>query len=171
MSGDHSIYILDTNVFLEAARNYYAFDIVPRFWKSLIEQAEGGQIKSIDRVKAEIDRYGDEDNLKVWANESFNNWFAKTDESAVLNVYGSIIQWAKDEKQYRPAAKAEFSSAENADAWVVAYAKANDYVVVTHEGSHPDAKTWIPIPNICRAFDIPCISIYKMLRELHVKLC
>ncbi len=171
MSGDHSTYVLDTNVFLEAARNYYAFDIVPRFWKSLIEQAEGGQINSIDRVKAEIERYGDEDILKVWANESFNSWFAKTDESAVTNVYGSIIQWANNEKQYRSAAKAEFSRAENADAWVVAYAKANDYVVVTQEASHPNASTRIPIPNICIAFDIPCISTYKMLRELHIKLC
>ena len=26
------VYVLDANVFIEAARRYYAFDLVPRFW-------------------------------------------------------------------------------------------------------------------------------------------
>lgn len=45
------VYVLDANVFIEAARRYYAFDLAPKFWDSLIEQVDCGVIESIDRVK------------------------------------------------------------------------------------------------------------------------
>jgi hypothetical protein len=63
-------YLLDTNVFIEAARRYYAFDIAPAFWQALIGLAAGGQVRSIDRVKVEIDRGKDE--LSVWVKGQFH---------------------------------------------------------------------------------------------------
>ena len=33
------LYLLDANVFIEAAKGYYAFDIAPRFWEALISEA------------------------------------------------------------------------------------------------------------------------------------
>ncbi len=57
---DNSTYVLDANVFIEAARRYYAFDLVPRFWESLIHHAAKGRIESIDRVKQELDKGKDE---------------------------------------------------------------------------------------------------------------
>jgi hypothetical protein len=169
MIGGHPIYVLDTNVFIEAANRYYAFDIVPRFWQLLIEQARIGQIQSIDRVKAEIDR--GEDDLNVWANSSFKSWFASTDMIEVIDVYKSIIEWAAKQKQFAGSAKAEISRADNADPWLVAYALSKNYVVVTHEQPKPEAKKTIPIPNICQAFDVHYVDVYQMLRELRVKLC
>jgi len=35
-------YVLDANVFIEAARRYYAFDIAPPFWESLVQHAANG---------------------------------------------------------------------------------------------------------------------------------
>ena len=75
MVGGQKVYVLDTNVFVEAARRYYAFDIVPGFWQMLIDQARIGNIISIDRVKSEIDRGDDDDDLKTWANSNFYPWF------------------------------------------------------------------------------------------------
>lgn len=43
-------YVLDANVFIEAARRYYAFDLAPRFWESLEHHAANGRVRSIDRV-------------------------------------------------------------------------------------------------------------------------
>jgi len=37
-------YILDANVFIEATRRYYAFDLAPKFWDSLVHYAANGQI-------------------------------------------------------------------------------------------------------------------------------
>lgn len=47
-------FVLDTNVLVEAHRRYYAFDIVPSFWRVLIELADKGYIISIDKVKNEL---------------------------------------------------------------------------------------------------------------------
>jgi hypothetical protein len=33
---NQSVYVLDADVFIEASRRYYAFDIAPKFWDSLI---------------------------------------------------------------------------------------------------------------------------------------
>ena len=169
MTGGHSAYVLDTNVFVEAARRYYAFDIAPGFWQALIEQAGTGQIQSIDRVKAEIDR--GEDDLKAWANSSFHLWFASTDENEIIDAYSRIIEWANKEKQFTGPAKAEISRGDNADAWLVAYALSKECVVVTHEQHDRNARARIPIPNICLAFGVHWVDVYQMLRALRVRLC
>lgn len=166
--GDHPVYILDSNVFIEAKNRYYAFDIVPGFWQALIDLARTGQVQSIDRVKAEIDR-GDDD-LKAWANSSFNFWFASTDDVEVTYAYRRIIEWANKDKQFGGPAKAEISRGDNADAWLVAYALSKGCVVVTHEQYDRFAKTRIPIPNVCQAFGVQWVDVYQMLRALHVKL-
>ena len=51
--GKHK-YLLDANVFIEAAKRYYAFDIAPSFWRELGCKAQEGMVLSIDRVNAEI---------------------------------------------------------------------------------------------------------------------
>lgn len=57
-------FVLDANVFIEAARRYYAFDLAPGFWESLIHYAKNGRIRSIDRVKQELER--GKDQLAEW---------------------------------------------------------------------------------------------------------
>ncbi|MGE5579732.1 MAG: DUF4411 family protein [Bacillota bacterium] len=53
------VYVLDANVFIQAERRWYSFDVAPAFWEALVKQAEDGRIVSVDRVKSEIDRVGD----------------------------------------------------------------------------------------------------------------
>ena len=171
MVGGQKVYVLDTNVFVEAARRYYAFDIVPGFWQMLIDQARIGNIISIDRVKSEIDRGDDDDDLKTWANSNFYPWFVSTDEDVVNDAYRRIMEQANRQKQFTPYAKAEFSSADNADAWLVAYALSKNYLVVTHEQYAQDIKREIKIPNVCKEFGVEWLDIYQMLRALHVRLC
>ena len=48
------MYILDTNVFIQAKNFYYGFDIVPAFWDWLDEKQENGQIASIKPVYDEL---------------------------------------------------------------------------------------------------------------------
>ncbi len=66
-------YLLDSNVFITAARNYYAFDLVPKFWHYLEECAKAGRIQSIDRVKTELHRGKDE--LADWVKGPFADAF------------------------------------------------------------------------------------------------
>ncbi|MDE3226391.1 MAG: DUF4411 family protein [Nitrospirota bacterium] len=159
------VYVLDANVFIQAARRYYAFDLAPRFWDSLVSHAANGQIRSIDRVKQELERGNDE--LAEWIETNFGNAVVSTDEADIIQIFGEIMVWMQAQGQYTDAAKADFAS--GADGWLVAYGKVKGCVVVTHEVLNPDIKRKVPIPNVCQAFDVPFIDTFEMLRRLGVR--
>ena len=54
--------------------------------------------------------------------------------------------------QFLPEAKEQFAGV--ADGWVVAYARVHNAIVVTHEGFNADVRKRVPIPNVCRQFDV-----------------
>lgn len=79
-----------------------------------------------------------------------------------------MIAWAAGKPQYNAAALSQF--AQVADTWLVAFAKANNYVVVTQEGSAPDSVTSIKIPDVCNAQGVPHVTTYDMLESLGINL-
>jgi hypothetical protein len=160
-----SVYVLDANVFIEAARRYYAFDLGTRFWDILSERATDGIIESIDRVKDELDK---EDELAEWANSSFVHAFRSTDHEDVINAYAEVMTWVQGQPQFNDAAKADF--ARGADGWLVAYAVAKGCIIVTHEVATPDARRRVPIPNVCEPFHVRFVNTFVMLRELGARL-
>jgi hypothetical protein len=168
MNSGPTRFILDASVFIQAYRSYYHFDIAPGFWNALIQHASTGVLLSIDRVKAEIDK--GKDDLSKWANSHFHGWFESTAVDDVLATYGEVIRWAMAQSQYTDAAKAKFADEENADARVVAYAKAKGCVVVTQEKPAPQSKTEVKVPDVCNAFDVPWIDTFEMMRRLGIRL-
>lgn len=160
------IYVLDSNVFIDAARRYYAFDIAPPFWSILLNHAKDGHLQSIDRVKVELELGKDE--LARWASGSFHGQFASTEDDDVIAAYRKIMIWSQAQTQYTDAAKAEFAAV--ADGWLVAYAMAKGYVIVTLEQFDPNIKRRIKIPNACEAFGVEYIDTFAMMRALGAKL-
>lgn len=60
-----SLYILDSNFFIQAHRAYYPLDVIQSFWTKINQLADDGVIKSIDKVKNEIySNASHEDELK-----------------------------------------------------------------------------------------------------------
>lgn len=166
MSSSHK-FVIDTNIFIEAYKRYYSFDIAPSFWDALLQHAENGNIISIDRVKQEINSFHKNDELSEWANHHFAQWFEPTDKIEVLRTYQEIITWAVQQGQYFEAAKREFASA--ADSWLIAFAKTYNFIVVTHEQFRPNSQSRIFIPNVCHAFNVPYVDTFDMLRRLSIK--
>jgi len=162
---DEPKYILDANVFIEAARRYYAFDLAPPFWQSLVDHASEGRIESIDRVKVELVRGRDE--LATWANSHFSHAFASTDEEDTISIYSEVMKWVQDQEQFLDRAKTDFAN--GADGWLVAYARSTSGIVVTHEILNPNIKTKVPIPNVCREFGVNYHDTFAMLRQLGVR--
>lgn len=161
-----SRYLLDANVFIEAKNRHYKFDLCPGFWDSIIANHQQGNIFSIDRVKQELEAGGDE--LATWVQSNLSSGcFLSTSASTIVNIYRDVQTWAQSEPQYFTEAKEEF--ARSTDGWLVAYAKANEYVVVTHEVFEPKIKKKIKIPNVCVAFDVKYIDTFTMLNNLGVK--
>jgi hypothetical protein len=157
-----SIYVLDANVFIEASRRYYAFDLHTPFWDILEKHAKNGAIESIDRVKGELEK--ETDDLASWANSGFDHAFQSTDVEDVIDAYRKVIAWVHNQAQFMDAAKAEFAG--EPDGWLIAYAMAKGRIVVTHEVLAPDARKRVPIPNVCKPFGVRSIDTFTMLREL-----
>jgi hypothetical protein len=156
-------YVLDANVFIQAHRAHYAFDICPAFWNALILQCHAKRVYSIDRIKAELVVLSDP--LADWAKQSSPEVFFKgTADQKVIDAFATMVRWVQSEAQFTPEAKAEFSSV--ADGWLVAFAKVNRLTVVTHEVFAPDVKKKVPIPNVCLEFDVEYCDPFAMLREL-----
>jgi predicted nucleic acid-binding protein len=160
------MYVLDANVFIEAKRRYYAFDIVPSFWNALEAKGQSGEILSIDRVRQELER--GKDDLATWISSNWQ-YFHSTASQPVLAEYAKLMVWAQGQGQYTQAAQNEFARAEAADAWLLAFCISNGLTLVTHEEFSADAKKRILLPNVCRAFSINYCNTFEMLRNLGVK--
>lgn len=159
-------YLLDTNVFIEAARRYYAFDLVPGFWNMLVRLAAEGRVESIDRVREELLR-GDDD-LAEWVSNHFSLAFLSTSDESVFEAYRDVITWVENQAQYHDSAKQQFAA--GADGWLIAYAKQNGHTAVTQEVLDPQRKNKVPIPNVCQGVRVNFVNTFGMLRELDVRI-
>lgn len=158
------LFVLDTNIFVEAHRRYYAMDLCPGFWESVLHFTESGRIVSIDRVLQELRRQ--DDALTEWTKTTPDQLFRTTGIQEIADVYRELMDWVWQETRFRMQAKTDFAMA--ADGWVAAYAKVHGRVVVTHERRSPQAKRRVPLPDLCDRFQIHCKDTFEMLRELGV---
>lgn len=161
-----SNFVLDANCFIQAHRQIYPIDVASSFWKKLKDLADREIIVSIDKVREEL--FENEDELTKWIESHLDESFFKdTEVDSVLSQYQQVVTWAQSKSdQYVPRAIEDFMQYDNADAWLVAYAKETNQTLVTYEVSSPNSQTKIKIPDVCKAFNIPCVDTIEMLRDL-----
>ncbi|MEZ5943014.1 MAG: DUF4411 family protein [Planctomycetaceae bacterium] len=163
-------FLLDANAFIEPRDRYYAYDICPGYWTTLVSQHNEDRVCSLDRIRDELipKKQDDWDDIAHWIDEKVpTTFFKKTEDQAVIDLFGEMVQWVYSEPQYYDTAKSEFASV--ADGWIVAYAAINGLTVVTHEQYSPDAKKRVMIPNVCMEYDVKCVDTFAMLRTLGAK--
>lgn len=163
-----SIYVVDSNFFIEAHRTTYPLDVAHSFWNKVKQLAEDGKIISIDKVKNEIcDNH--EDALKQWCDANLPRDFFK-DTTQVMNEYGQVAAWAVSRSgHYLPNALAEFLDADEADAHVVAFVLADNAnrIVTTQEISEPNRRNKVKIPEACNALGMHYCNTIEMFRQLN----
>lgn len=162
-----SLYLVDSNFFIQAHRLYYPLDVIASFWSKVSQLSDQGIIKSIDKVKIEIyDNSAHEDELKAWCQSHLSTDFFISTESSIAN-YAQIAQWASSmSHQYHKNAIDEFLATNLADPWLVAHAMGQKITIVTYEKSEPYIKRKIKIPEVCNQFGVRYINTIEMLREL-----
>lgn len=165
MSGTLETYLLDANVFIQAKRRFYPFDLAPGYWDALCWHRAAGRVCSLDRVGGELERGGDD--LWTWARDTFGQE-GFPDSFGCAAAYGQMVAWVQAQAQFTPAAKSEFMSV--ADGWLAAYAMKEGRVLVTLEEHKPDAKAKVPLVNVCLAFGMQPITPFEMLRRLGIEL-
>jgi hypothetical protein len=162
------MYIIDSDVLITAKNSYYAFDLCPGFWSSLLAQHQSGQIHSLDRNRMELLQGRDDDDLVRWVHHQVpGSFFLGTQRTDVVTAYTEIMLWVQRNPQFHDSAKAKFAT--GADGWLVAYARVNGCVVVTLEESRPESRNQIKLPDVCIQFDVEYQSPFTMLRALQVQ--
>lgn len=151
-------YLLDANVFIEANRRHYGMDFCPAFWDWIIRQNAAGHVFSVEKVGDELIAGGDE--LSNWATIRGPSFFLTPDEAMFASL-SAVGQWASIQN-YRPAAVSAFL--EDPDYYLIAFAHAHGYIVVTHEVPS-DGVRQVKIPNVCIGMKIKFMTPFEMLRS------
>lgn len=151
-------YLLDSDVFIQAKNLHYGLDFCPAFWDWLVTANLNEQVFSIEKVGDEIEAGADE--LATWAADRGDGFFLKPD-AEILPALATVSGWATTQN-YEAAAVHTFL--QKADFYLVAYALAHRYVVVTHEVPAASTKK-IKIPNACIGIGVKCMTPYEMLRH------
>jgi hypothetical protein len=150
-------YLLDANVFIQAKNLHYGFDFCPAFWDWIDAGNAKATVYSVEKVHDELIAGADE--LSQWAQARGAGFFLPPD-NAILPSLPILSTWASN-ASYEPAAVSTFLQV--ADYYLVAYAHAHRFVVVTHEVAANSAKK-IKIPNACIGLGVKVMSPYEMLR-------
>ncbi len=154
-------YLFDSNIFIQASRLYYQFEFCQVFWNWIKTLNPNGML-SIMEVYNEL-TVGD-DQLKDWIKPqkmSFVNF------DAVSAQYLSIIEEILRKDNIEPSKIKEFLDQKRADAFLLAYAKAHNCVVVSHEVSISKIKIKshkVQIPNVAKDLGVQVITIFDLMR-------
>ncbi len=157
------MYLLDSNIFIQAKNLHYGFDFCPAFWDFLLQQHQQGKIFSVDKVKDEITTGDDE--LADWAKNSDLIDFFLPSDTQTATEFLPINQWIVGQN-YQNFAINEFMQV--ADYYLIAQAKQRDAIIVTHEVPSDGLKK-IKIPNVCLGLSIQFTTPFIMLRQLQAK--
>ena len=151
-------YCLDTNVFIEAWNRYYSMDLCPQYWRILDDLAQQGTIFAPIEVKREIEKT--DDGLYAWLRKR-SYFFRDVDLRVqrelrrIMASHGRLVDSIKQRSI--------------ADPWVIAFAIAEDAVVVTKEEPAGPSSRRIKIPDVCHALDVPWMNDFEFAKEIGIK--
>jgi hypothetical protein len=155
------MYLLDSNVFIQAKNRHYDFDFCPAFWDWLLLENEKRNVFSIDKVKDEIITGDDE--LTNWVKNNTSDQFFLPTNIQTTAEFPAISNWTIG-GGYEQSATNEFMSV--ADYYLIAQAKQRKAIVVTHEVPSNSLKK-IKIPNACIGLKVSFVTPFVMLKQLH----
>lgn len=152
------MYLLDSNIMIEAKNRYYAFDICPGFWTWLETCHARGRVFSTVAVRDELLKGKDE--LTDWTKHRPPGFFINSSAGTAPHLR-TLARWAGASTHYTSAAKATFLS--SADYYLVAQARETGYALVTHEVSSA-AKKRVKIPEAAAQLGVRILSPYEVMR-------
>lgn len=152
------VYLLDTNVFIEAKNHYYRFEVCPAFWEWIERAHDLGAVYSIRKVRDQL--LEGKDQLSSWVKELPSSFFWEPDQAAAVGL-SRVSTWV-DRAEYEQQAKDKFL--QDADHYLVGTAQAKGCTVVTHEVPSPGGRNKIKIPDVCTALGVKCLTVFDMLK-------
>ena len=164
------IYVLDTNFFI-ISRKYYV-RVFPTFWDNLDQAVTDVKITSIKQIKEEIDKYrGKKDYVEMWI---------KNNPHVFPDPRVEDLENLKNMLATKIASNYDFSKNKNyADPFIIAKAMslkdANEESCVVSDEKYANkdnsgnSQGPPKIPDICKYFGIPCISVEQFMVDMNWK--
>ena len=154
------LYLLDSNVLIDANRDYYPLERVPEFWDWLLH------IASLTAVKIPTEIY---EELKD-GNDALKEWVVDYHEDIVLyeNVSEDSVSNVLNEGYANDLNDEEIETI-GMDPFLIAYATADieNRCVVTTEASKPKKKRANRhMPDVCGDLNVRCCDTFGFLREM-----
>jgi len=159
-----SLYLLDSNIFIEAKNRYYGMDFCPAFWDFLDDQINKTNIVSIAYVYTELTKGND--GLSQWIkNRKDSGFFLSNEDEETQRELSEIVQYVSNNYSQEEANR--FLNV--ADPWLIAKAKVLEATLITQEVLAPSNTKKVKIPNICQKFGVNFSTPFEMLRSLDAK--
>lgn len=159
-------FLLDADVFIQAYHLHYRFAFAASFWKWIRDAHDADVLFSSQKVRQQIVAAGKTDLLRTWAIRMPAAFFLADIKSApVMEVYRELVGQIYASSQYTAAAKNEFAQINNADAFLIASARAYGSVLITHEVPAPDSKKAVKIPDAAKLVGVKTDSIFNLLSK------
>ncbi|MCC8376727.1 DUF4411 domain-containing protein [Photorhabdus sp. HUG-39] len=163
------IYLIDSNVFIQAQNEYYCFDVCPGFWEFIERKFNEGQFISIKNVYHELAKQ--DDAVFAWVKDR-KSFFQSVDDIDTQKNFSEIVNYVNEE--YSPRHKNSRLHIQTflnvADPWIVAKARTVHATVVSHEVRDKSKQSPKPkIPDVCDHFHVPTIRTSELLRSFQVK--
>ncbi|QWT52205.1 DUF4411 family protein [Eubacterium sp. MSJ-33] len=173
MTKDKEVFLVDSNSFMTPFRFYYAFDLVPAYWTELEKHIHSGKVVVLDSVKEEINK-GDDD-LAKWIRDIDGLTVIPKVTAQTVSCYQEVIQYVASCGLYKESALHTWSERNIADPWLIASAKANDYIIVTEEKAASGLSKKTPnkgakIPDVAGYFGVKTIDVFDMMRRLDITI-
>lgn len=173
MVRDVEKYLMDTNSFVSPYRRYYAFDLVPSYWKVLSKRLGTGRIVVLDMVRDEIKK-GD-DPLTEWLDAQDGLSICPHVTPEIISKYQEILQYVQTCGFYKETALAEWAPEHIADPWIIAAAAVHDYTIITDEGpsgglNKKNPNRYAKIPDVAEAFGVKSANLFYMMRQLKISI-
>lgn len=146
------VYSIDTSAILDGHNRYYPPDVFPKLWENLQVLINNGKLRAVGLVLKELERK--DDAAKDWAKKQ-SMLFQEVNEEVqkiVTTIMGKYPKIMKKGGQKNEA-----------DPFVIAFAKCNNFIVVTGE-IKPGNENTPTIPFLCREFDVKYINILELIR-------
>ena len=155
-------FLLDANVLIDAARDYYPLEMVPEFWEWLAYNASTGKIKNPLEVYEEI--CVGNDRLAEWLRDPLVKAAILFEENVDPEAVSHVVA-----DGYAPDLTDADIITMGRDPFLIAYAVVDPSArcVVTTEGSRPSRKRANRhVPDVCDHFGLSCCNTFEMTRRL-----
>ncbi len=162
---DNVVYVIDTSGLIMLELTFkYDNPVFSAIWEEIEELIKQGCFRTIDFVEEEINNYeGKEDFLKKWVKKWKKTFVFPSDEECI-NAAIPIIN-----EEYATGffnAKKLAEGQEEADPYLIAYCKVNNFVLITNENKNKPNK----IPGVSAKHGVRCIDIYDFFVERELKM-